>query len=109
MECLTPDAKPQMGELSDIAKTAGYDVVAEVTQHRDAVDGAFCVGEGKIDEITKLVRKDPVDAVIFTRQLSAGQVFRIKKKLGEAVRVLDRNLLILEVFDKRGAHIGCSS
>jgi GTP-binding protein HflX len=92
-----------MNELSDIAKTAGYDIVGQVTQHRDAVDGAFCVGEGKIDEIAKLVRKDPVDAVIFTRQLSAGQVFRIKKKLGEEVRVLDRNLLILEVFDKRGA------
>ena len=74
-----------------------------MTQRRDAVDGAFCVGEGKIDEIAKLVREDPVDAVVFARQLSAGQVFRIKKKLGEAVRVLDRNLLILEVFDKRGA------
>ena len=92
-----------MNELSDIAKTAGYDVVKQVTQHRDAVDVAFCVGEGKIDEIAKFVRKDPVEAVIFTGQLSAGQVFRIKKKLGEAVRVLDRNLLILDVFDKRGA------
>jgi GTP-binding protein HflX len=92
-----------MDELSDIAKTAGYDIAGQVTQHRDAVDGAFCVGEGKIDEIAELVRKDPVDAVIFARQLSAGQVFRIKKKLGEAVRVLDRNLLILEVFEKRGA------
>ena len=92
-----------MNELSDIAKTAGYDIVGQVTQQRDAVDGAFCVGKGKIDEIAKLVRKDPVDAVVFTRQLSAGQVFRIKKKLGEEVRVLDRNLLILEVFDKRGA------
>ncbi|MGA8905253.1 MAG: GTPase HflX, partial [Candidatus Bathyarchaeia archaeon] len=89
--------------MSDIAKTAGYDIVGQVTQQRDAVDGAFCVGKGKIDEIAKLVRKDPVDAVVFTRQLSAGQVFRIKKKLGEEVRVLDRNLLILEVFDKRGA------
>jgi GTP-binding protein HflX len=103
VECLTPDAKPRIAELSDIAKTAGYEVVGEVTQHRDAVDGAFCVGEGKIGEIAKLVRKDPVDAVIFTRELSAGQVFRIKKKLGGEVRVLDRNLLILEVFDKRGA------
>jgi GTP-binding protein HflX len=41
--------------------------------------------------------------VIFTQQLSAGQIFRIGKKLGDAVRVLDRNLLILEVFDKRSA------
>ena len=103
MECLTPDAKSQMDELSDIAKTAGYDVVGQVTQHREVSDGAFCVGEGKINEIANLVRKDQVDAVIFTRQLSAGQVFRIKKKLGEEVQVLDRNLLILEVFDKRGA------
>jgi GTP-binding protein HflX len=92
-----------MSELSDIAKTAGYDVIGQITQKREAVDGTFCVGEGKIDEIAKLVRKDPVDAVVFTRQLSAGQVFRIKKKLGGEVRVLDRNLLILEVFDKRGA------
>jgi GTP-binding protein HflX len=92
-----------MNELSDLAKTAGYDIAGQVTQHRNAVDGAFCVGEGKIDEIAKLVRKDPVDAVVFARQLSAGQVFRIKKKLGQEIRVLDRNLLILEVFDKRGA------
>jgi GTP-binding protein HflX len=103
VECLTPYSKPRMNELSDIAKTAGYDVEGQVTQHRDAVDGAFCVGEGKIDEIASLVRKDPVDAVVFAQQLSAGQVFRIKKKLGEKVQVLDRNLLILEVFDKRGA------
>jgi len=70
-----------MNELSDIAKTAGYDVVGEVTQYGDAADGAFYVGEGRIDKIAKLVREDPVDAVIFTRQLSGGQVFRIKKKL----------------------------
>ena len=103
MECLTPDTKPQMDELSDIAKTAGYDIAGQFTQRRESTNGAFCVGEGKIDEIAKLVRKDPVDAVIFARQLSAGQVFRIKRKLGENIRVLDRNLLILEVFDKRGA------
>ena len=53
MECLTPDTKLRMNELSDIAKTAGYDVAGQVTQHRDAVDGAFCVGEGKIDAIAK--------------------------------------------------------
>jgi GTP-binding protein HflX len=39
--------------------------------------------------------------LVFTRQLSAGQVFRIKKKVGGDVRVLDRNLLILEIFEKR--------
>ncbi len=52
-------------------------------------------------KIAKRVGKDSIEVLIFTRQLSAGQLFRIKKKLGEGVRVLDRNLLILEVFEKR--------
>jgi GTP-binding protein HflX len=88
--------------VNDIAKAAGYSVVDQVTQHRDSVDSAYCVGRGKIDEIGKIVIEDSIEAIIFTRQLSAGQIFRIKKKLGD-VHVLDRNLLILEVFEKRCA------
>ncbi len=88
--------------MNDIAKAAGYNVVGQVIQHRDSVDSAYCVGKGKIDEIEKTVKEDSIETIIFTRQLSAGQVFRIKKKLGD-VNVLDRNLLILEVFEKRCA------
>lgn len=87
--------------MSDIAKTVGYEVVGQVTQYRDAVDPAYCIGEGKLDELGKTVREDAIEVVIFTRQLSAGQIFRIGKKLGVEIRVLDRNLLILEVFEKR--------
>lgn len=101
VECLTPKSKPRTDEMSDIAKAAGYDVVGEVVQHREAVDGAYCIGAGKLDEISKRIGKDSIEVLIFTRQLSAGQLFRIKKKVGEGVRVLDRNLLILEVFEKR--------
>jgi GTP-binding protein HflX len=102
VECILPRSKPRIDEVSDIAKAAGYDVVGQVIQHRDHVDSAYCVGKGKIDEIAETIRADSIEAIIFTRQLSAGQVFRIKKKLGD-VRVLDRNLLILEVFEKRCA------
>ena len=103
VECILPRSKPRIDEVSDIAKAAGYNVVGEVVQHRDSVDSAYCVGKGKIDEIEKTIIADSIEAIIFTRQLSAGQVFRIKKKLGDEVRVLDRNLLILEVFEKRCA------
>ena len=101
VECLTPQSKPRMAEVNDIAKAAGYNVVSEVTQRREAIDGAYCIGEGKLDEISKTIGKDSIKVLIFTRQLSPGQMFRIKKKIGEGVRVLDRNLLILEVFEKR--------
>lgn len=103
VECLTPQTKPKINEMKDIAKSAGYEVIGEVTQHRDAIDSSYCVGEGKILEIANTVKEKSIDAVIFTRQLSAGQVFRIMKKVGGDVQVLDRNLLILEIFEKRSA------
>jgi GTP-binding protein HflX len=92
-----------MNEVSDITKTVGYEVSGQVTQRRDAADPAYCIGEGKLDEVDKMIREGAIEVVIFTQQLSAGQIFRIGKKLGDTVRVLDRNLLILEVFDKRSA------
>jgi len=103
VECITPRSKPRMDEVNDIAKAAGYNVVGQVTQHREAVDSAYCIGEGKLDEIRRTIGKESIEVLIFTRQLSAGQMFRIKRKLGDEIRVLDRNLLILEVFEKRSA------
>lgn len=103
VECLTPQSKSRMDEMDDIAKAAGYNVVGHVTQRREAVDAAYCIGEGKLDEVARTVEEDSIEALIFTRQLSAGQIFRIKKKIGEGTQVLDRNLLILEVFEKRAS------
>jgi GTP-binding protein HflX len=91
-----------MNEVSDIAKSAGYEVTDQITQHRDIIDSAYYVGEGKLDEIQKIIKKESIGTVIFAGQLSAGQVFRIKKRLGD-ILVLDRNLLILEIFEKRSA------
>ncbi|MGO9643871.1 MAG: GTPase HflX, partial [Candidatus Bathyarchaeia archaeon] len=97
VECLTRDTKSRIDETSDIARTAGYTVAGQVTQHRDVIDGAYYIGEGKLREIAEMVRQESIDTVIFARQLSAGQVFRIGKKLGMNVKVMDRNLLILDV------------
>jgi len=88
--------------MDDIAKAAGYNVVGHVTQHREAIDTAYCTGEGKLDEVARTVEEDSIEALIFTRQLSAGQIFRIKKKISEGTRVLDRNLLILEPCPAKG-------
>jgi len=103
VECLTPRTRSKMNEVNDIAKAIGYDVVGQVTQHRESVDSSYCVGEGKLQEIRRTVENDSIETLIFTRELSAGQMFRIKKKVGGQVNVLDRNLLILEIFEKRAA------
>jgi len=91
-----------MNEVSDIAKSAGYEVADQITQHRDVIDSAYYVGDGKLGEIQQTIKKESIKSVIFAGQLSAGQVFRIQKRL-DGITVLDRNLLILEIFEKRSA------
>lgn len=103
VECIIPRHESRINEVSDIAKAANYNVIGQITQHRKAIDPAFYVGKGKLDEIRRTIEEDSIEVVIFTQQLSAGQIFRIKKQLGDRVRVLDRNLLILEIFEKRSA------
>ena len=103
VECRLPSSPSRMEEVADMAKTLDYEVVETIVQNREKVDGAYCVGTGKITEIERLVEEKSIKAVIFTRSLSSGQVFRIQKRLGGQVKVIDRNLLILEVFEKRAA------
>jgi len=80
-----------MNEVADIAKSAGYEVTDRITQHRDRIDSAYYVGEGKLDEVHHIIKKESVGVVIFAGELSAGQVFRIRKRLGD-ILILDRNL-----------------
>ncbi|MEM3380820.1 MAG: hypothetical protein QXQ11_01490, partial [Candidatus Bathyarchaeia archaeon] len=53
-----------------------------------------------LEELKRMVDQRRVDAVIFTNTLPSSQVFKIQRRLGD-VKVIDRNLLILEVFNKR--------
>ena len=53
VECLTPRSRPKMNEVNDIATAIGYDVVGQVTQRRESVDSSYCVGEGKLQEISE--------------------------------------------------------
>ena len=39
-----------MGEVNDIAKAAAYNVADQVRQHREAVDSAYCMGEGVLED-----------------------------------------------------------
>jgi 50S ribosomal subunit-associated GTPase HflX len=53
-----------LDEVNDIAKAAGYNVVGQVTQHREAIDAAYSVGEGRLDEISKTIGKDSIEVLI---------------------------------------------
>jgi GTP-binding protein HflX len=84
-----------------MAENIGYDVVEVMIQKRKSDHHSYFIGPGKVEELKEIVDSNEVETVIFANTLPSSQVFKIQQRLGGEVRVIDRNLLILEVFDKR--------
>jgi GTP-binding protein HflX len=87
-------------EISDLARAAGYDVVGELTQTRTE-DPAYHMGEGKVEELARMIRDRDASVVVFDNQLGPYQTFNVGNKLPAGVRVIDRFRLILEIFGQR--------
>lgn len=85
-------------ELSSLATTVGYDVVAQIIQPRPQIHPATFVGKGKILEIKDTVHCSKINLVIVDGLLSPKQ----GKNLEDALKcmVWDRTQLILEIFSQ---------
>jgi len=88
-------------ETRIMAESIGYEVVGTLIQRRKSVHHSYTIGPGRLKDLERMVSKDDVDTVVFANPLTSSHVFNLTQRLGGDVRVIDRNLLILEVFDKR--------
>lgn len=93
------DAQSSMAELYELAKTAGAEVLSHIIQKREAVKTATCVGSGCLEEIADYCKNNEVDLIIFDRELTPTQIRNIEDKTD--VRVIDRTMLILDIFAQR--------
>lgn len=96
-----PSLPSRAEEAKSMAENIGYDVVEVMIQKRNSDHHSYFIGPGKVEELKEIVHSHEVETVIFANTLPSSQVFKIQQRLGGEVRVIDRNLLILEVFDKR--------
>ena len=101
VECKLPSLPSRVEEAKAMAENIGYEVVDSVIQRRNSVHHSYCIGPGKLDELDRLCREKKIDLAVFTNTLPSSQIFKIQKELGGNIKVIDRNMLILEVFDKR--------
>ena len=90
------DAERSLGELEELAKTAGAETVAKVIQRRPKYESATCVGTGMLDEISQLAEREDIDLLIFDCELTATQTRNIEDKT--SVHTIDRTTLILDIF-----------
>jgi GTP-binding protein HflX len=84
-----------------MAENIGYEVGGTLIQRRKSVHHSYTIGPGRLNDLKRLVEETEADTVIFANPLTSSHVFKLTQYLGGEVRVIDRNLLILEVFDKR--------
>ena len=88
-----------MRELAELVDTAGGEVVGEMVQNRPIPEGATYLGEGKLMELKLAIEDTDATLVVFDDELSPIQLRNISDILG--VRVLDRSMLILDIFAMR--------
>jgi len=93
------DTRELMAELSELAQTAGGEVVGEGIQKLDALAPATFIGKGKAAEFADFCKQHGVDTVIFDDELSPAQSRNLEKIFN--CKVLDRTSLILDIFAQR--------
>src|ERR1700733_11300889 len=90
------DAEHSLRGLSQLAETAGSEVLDGLIQRRGRPDSATFVGAGKAAELAEVVAAVGADTVICDGELAPGQLRKLESIT--KVKVIDRTALILDIF-----------
>lgn len=93
------DMARSLDELRALADANGMEAVAEVMQKRSTPEAATLLGEGKVAEARLVCQNLNAAAAIFDGELTGSQIRNLSAAL--QVEVLDRTMLILEIFRAR--------
>ena len=93
-----PECERSLDELERLLDTAGGSVFARVIQVKDSFDPRTCIGSGKVKEISDICRDSNIELVIFDFELTPAQIRNLESDIGGDVRVIDRSMLILDIF-----------
>ena len=94
-----PDIDNHLSELSLLAKTAGVEILGEITQKLLKINPAFYIGKGKANQVIAQAKILEANIIIFDEELSPAQI-KNYHKLAKDIKVLDRSALILDIFKK---------
>jgi GTPase len=90
------DSAEQLGELRELARTAGVEPVGEVVQQRQSPDPRTYVGKGKLEELKQAYEEAKAEVLIVDDELEPAQQRSLENAL--TARVVDRTQLILDIF-----------
>ena len=92
------DCEKSLDELERLLETAGGVCFAKLIQNKDKPDPRTLIGSGKVQELAALCRANEIPLVVFDSELSPSQIRNLEDDIGGDVRVIDRSVLILDIF-----------
>ncbi len=95
----TEDISYSMEELKGLAEAANVEVLGQMIQNLERPNIASLIGKGKVEELAEMVKNMEADTVIFNDELTGMQLRNLEDAVG--VRVIDRTILILDIFADR--------
>ncbi len=95
------DISYSMEELKGLAEAANVEVLGMMVQNLERPNTATLIGKGKVEELAEMVKNMEADTVIFNDELTGMQMRNIEDVVG--VRVIDRTILILDIFADRAS------
>ncbi len=93
------DEEADVQELTELARSAGVEVIDRISQHRARVDPKYSIGAGRLQDLMIRAFQSDADLVIFDQNLTPTQARNLGERLD--LRVIDRTQLILDIFAQR--------
>jgi GTPase len=90
------DPEEELGEMRELARTAGVEPVGAIVQHRANPAPRTFVGKGKIEELKLAYKELEAESLIVDGELDPAQQRYLENALD--ARVVDRAQLILDIF-----------
>ena len=88
-----------LAELKSLAEAIELETVGIITQNLKKPDGAYLIGSGKLQDVKQMVEETGATVVIFDNELAGSKIANLEEELN--VRVIDRSMLILDIFALR--------
>jgi GTP-binding protein HflX len=90
------DPEEELGEIRELARTAGVEPVSELVQTRGRPDPRTYVGKGKLEELKHAYKESGAESLLVDDELAPSQQRQLENLL--QARVVDRTQLILDIF-----------
>jgi GTP-binding protein HflX len=95
---ITYDKEDVVKEAIALCESAGYDI-RKIMRQKVLNKSRYGVGEGKVEELKELLASIKPDVIIYDEILKPSQNYNLASTL--KMTILDREMLILEIFERR--------